>query len=99
MSRLKNHIKKGNPVYGGAVNNKRKKYAKELHRKVALDKHGNPVYQQDPYTGEMCYKNLSNTQLSYRSGYVDGVSESTAAAKTKSKLPTNRAAKARDFKI
>lgn len=81
---LKKHKNQTGKVYGAAVNNKRKRYCKDLKTGVAHDRNGNPVFDNE--TGEI--RELTPREKSYRAGYTDGVSESSAAAKTAAGLDT-----------
>lgn len=81
---LRKHKEQTGKVYGAAVNKKRKRYCKDLKTGVVHDRNGNPVFDKE--TGEIV--ELTPRQKSYRAGYADGVSESTAAAKTAAGLDT-----------
>lgn len=78
------HVNKGK-VYGGAVNNKRKRYAKDLKAKKAHNKDLNVIVDQN--TGVPA--ELRDTELSFRAGYNKACEESAAAAKTSAGLKAN----------
>lgn len=82
---LKKHKNTSGKVYGAAVNAKRKRYCKDLKEGVAHSGKGEVICNAK--TGGVAV--LSEKQKSYRSGYVDGVSESVAAAKTAAGLKAN----------
>ena len=81
---LKKHKQETGKVYGAAVNNKRKRYCKDLKTGYVHDRNGDPVIDKETGTPVA----LTPKQKSYRAGVIDGISESTAAAKTAAGLDT-----------
>ena len=73
-------------VYPGAVNNKRKRYAKDLKSGLVHDKKGEIIH--DPNTGEAI--ELARHEKSYRAGYGQACAENAAAVKTAAGLKANQ---------
>lgn len=78
------HARHTGRVFGAAVNNKRKRYCQDLATGVVNGKSGKPIADRE--TGEVI--ELTAKQKSFRAGYVQGVEESTAAAKTSAGIDT-----------
>lgn len=88
ISILKKHRMQTGKVYGGAVNKKRKRYCRDLETGY---KHGSdlkPITRKD---GTLVM--LEPNQKSYCAGYVEGVADCTAAAKTAAGIDTRTSIK------